>query len=451
MPETLLVEYKRADPEAFKREFLVDFKAGTGVEKFFRKDHIERCIKPGVIEIPPKGPSIQYVCAVDPTGGAHDWMTATVVERLPDGDVRQCLSKGWDPTEPDAPTVNDIAKEISELVAPYGITTIYGDVFGGAWVTEAFAAVGLDYETRGFGGPQKVQRASLMRELFATQRIELLDIPRQTREFAEYEKKTLHSGNVSVNHPMTKTGSDDYLDSLALATWELVGNDVKLHPPEVMQRWDSKRWKKDLFEGGSYPDTDPEESDTAAAIVAKGEGPAWTLQNWSKDWRYCQCSLGELAWLCGVGPIQMAQVLGRDTVLQLQWMRWVLSYFRNDHDVIMAARFPLIQGFDGVKDQLKKQSVERVVTYDTVGADAWQRGFLPSDWQPTAAKSMSPNVGVSVSDAFPPWTAPNWDSGHDVGAIYDGWPNRPWAAEIDRAFRKHRRRKPQEKTITKDW
>jgi len=439
MPPELLVEYERSDPEAWKREFLCDFKAGMGVEKFFLKAQIESCIQPGIIEIPPGDHTVQYVCAVDPTGGAHDLMTMTIVERLDDGTVRQCLARGWDPKAENSPTVHDMAREIADLVEPYGIKIVYGDVFGGAWVTEAFAAYGLEYETKGFGGPQKVQRSSLLRELFYTRHIELLDHPIQTKELIEYEKKTLSSGNVSVNHPMTTTGSDDFLDSLALATWELIGNDVKIHPPELLQKWDSKKWKKELFDGAVYPDISPAISDTAAKIIAKGEGPAWVIQNWSKDWRYCQCSLGELAWLCGVGPLQMVKILGKDTVLQLTWMRWILSYHRNDIDIILATHFVAIPGFEDVKNKISQQgNTERIVTYDCVGVNACRKGNLPGDWQPMAVKSKNTNIGVSSNPAFPPWEAPPdvWRMKFDVEKIYGEWPDRHWATDIRRAFRK---------------
>lgn len=452
MDPTLLQEYRRADEDAFQREFMCSFDV-AGTERFFNFEHVKKCICDGLREVPPKGPHVQYVCAVDPTGGSHDLMTATVVERLDDGGrVRQCLVKGWDPKDPHASTVHEIAREIAYLIAPYGINTVYGDIFGGAWVGEAFASVGLEYETRGFNAIQKVQRASLLRELFAAECIELLDEPTQIRELKEYEKKTLKSGQVTVNHPMTKDGSDDYIDSLALATWELVGHDAKLHPPETLDRWNEKKWKKDLFDGRS-PDLSPETGDTAAKIMAKGEGPRWTLQNWSNDWRYCQCSLGELAWLCGVGPIQMAQVLGRDLVLQLCWARWILSYKRHDPDVILRAHFVGIYGFDEAKERIRTTGdTDGIVTYDCVGADAWRRGHLPGDWQPVAVRSRNTSIGVSIAPAFPPWTAPmeKWHLQHDVEQIYGGWPDRPWASEVERVFRatSKQRRNQREETRT---
>lgn len=430
----------RRDADRFQREFLCDFSAGSGVEKFFVTTQIDQCVMGGVESVPPQcGLSVEYVCAVDPTGGAHDWMTMVIVERLEDGSVRQCVAKGWDPTISGAATVHSIAKEIAEIVEPYGIRTVYGDVFGGAWVTEAFAAVGLEYETRGFGGPSKVQRASLMRELLATGRIKLLDNATQTRELKEYEKKILHSGAVSVNKPLTKHGSDDFLDSLVLAAWELVGNDTKIHPPDVLIKWDRKKWKKDLFGANQYPSRDAHESDTAAKIIAKGEGPAWVLRNWTKDWRYCQCSLGELSWLCGVGPVQMVGVLGADLALQSAWLRWVLANHQLDIDFIQQTHFVGIPGFEEIKDRIVRQrSADRIVTYDSVFADAWHPGSLPGDWQPSAVKSKSADVGVSKAPAFPPWTAPpkEWGLMLDVEDVYGGWPARPWAAEIKKAIRR---------------
>lgn len=440
MDPALLDEFKRSDPEAFEREFLCSFDA-AGTERFFDSAHVHACVQKGLQSVPPRGPHVQYVAAVDPTGGAHDWMTLSVVERAEDGSVRQCLTRGWDPTIQGAPTVHDIAREIATLIAPYGIRTVYGDIFGGAWVAEAFAAVGIVYETRGFNSSHKLQRASLLRELFAARHIVLLDEPIQTRELIEYERKTTRTGLVSVNKPLNAEGSDDYLDALALSVWELVGNDIKLHPPEVLDKWDPKAWKKDLF-GGAYPDTSPEQSDTISKIEAKGEGPAWVVHNWMKDWRYCQCSLGELAWLCGVGPNQMAQVIGRNLVLQLCWLRWILSYKRADVDIILKAHFVGIPGFEEVKTRIAAAgTADGVVTYGCVGADAWAKGRLPFDWQPLAVKSVHPTRGVSTADAFPPWTRPlpEWRLQHDVEAIYGGWPDRPWASEIEKTFRTRRR------------
>lgn len=441
MPMELLDEYKRADEEAFKREFLCDFKAGTGVEKFFNKHHVEACVQAGIIEIPPSGPTLQYVCAVDPTGGAHDRMTMTIVERTPDGSVRQCLVRGWDPTQDNAPTVHDIAKEISELVEPYGITTVYGDVFGGTWVTEAFAAVGLEYETRGFNGPQKVQRASLLRELFTTGRIELLDEPIQIRELIEYEKKTLPSGNISVNHPNTKSGSDDYLDSLALAAWELVGNDITLHPPEQLVKYDPKKYLE-LYDSEKYPGYVGRGPFLSfEEIVSNGEGPKWIMANWFKTWRTSVLSIGELSHIAGIGPVPMINHLGRDVVLQLCWMRWLLGYWiadRKKTDWILEQNiyFPSIPTWMEICSKIKKHGHKNIVTFGSAGSEDQGSMDLPSDWQPMKVRGTGQSNGLSKQPCRPPWTAPKSEWGLDevIRSGHDHWTDRAWAQTVEAEF-----------------
>jgi hypothetical protein len=202
------------------------------------------------------------------------------------------------------------------------------------------------------------------------------------------------------------------------------------------------KWKKELFDG-AYPDPSVEESDTVEKICRKGEGPAWTIQNWSKDWRYCQCSVGELAWLCGVGPAQLCQVLGKDLVLQLCWARWVLAHWKSKPDIILGCHFGLIPGFEEVKSKIRgTRDLDRIIGYSSVGAAAVKRGYLPPDWQPVAVRSRSEVIGVSTAQATPPWTTPppEWGLNHDIEDLYGGWPDRPWTAEVNRMFRSTRAR-----------
>jgi len=323
MDQGLLQEYMRADEEAYKREFLCDFSAGTGSQRFFVAGQVESAIMQGVVKIEPE-PLATYTCSVDPSGGAHDVFTVTIIQRLEDGTLKQVLCRGYDPKESPI-TVHDIAREIRDLIAPYGVRAIYGDIFGGNWVSEAFAAVGLEYQTRGFNAQQKVQRAAALRESFQTGRLKLLDIAEQTRELVEYEQKTLPSGQVSVNHPNVKGGSDDYLDALALAHWEALGSLAELHPPDgLYASWNTAETRK-LYRGGKYPYCHEDRFLSAAEIAAKGEGPAWIIDNALKHVDFALYSLGELAAWAGVSASQLMAHWGRDAVLQHAWMRWTLA------------------------------------------------------------------------------------------------------------------------------
>lgn len=403
MDGALLREYKRLDEEAFEREFMCSFDA-AGTERFFNPLHIKACIRDNVQSIPPNGPSAQYVAAVDPTGGSHDWMTLSVVERIDDGTVRQCLVRGWDPTINGAPTMSDIAREIVGLVAPYGINTVYGDVFGGAWVSEAFASVGIEYITRGFNGSQKVQRASLLRELSQAGRIELLDEPTQTKELIEYEKKTLKSGKVSVNHPMTKDGSDDFLDSLALATWELVGNDMKLHPPKGLLE-DVKGWKKhqsSLYAGGVYKGAHVPVGNGLNAslhdIEERGDAATWLITNALRNSESAIMGPGELAFRAGVPAIQIFCHWGKDVTLQHMWMRYFLSA-ADENEIANAGNLPGIQAWSDIKRKIAERGKRAVIRF------SWTRESVQ------IGNYIAPTNTVGMQPAFGPWDSPRKEWG----------------------------------------
>lgn len=462
MDKGLLQEFMRADPEAYKREFECDFSAGTGAQTFFVPGQIEACIMQGVNEIEPSGPTASYACAVDPSGGVNDTFTVCIVERLDDSTIRQCLARGWDPKETPS-TVHEIAREIRDLVAPYGIRTVFGDVFGGQWVAEAFNAVGLDYQTRGFNAQLKLQRAAALRESFASQRIKLLDIPIQTRELCMYEQRTLPSGTVSVGHPNTKDGSDDYLDALGLAHWELIGHLAELHLPESLT--DGSRWR-DGFAGRQYPRPTPSYDGLpkchlpAQQIAEKGIDAEWLMANWSKDWRYALCSAGELAWRCGISVYQWLNHCGRDLILQHQWMRWICAQNRDLRGVryrpgdfnpqrpamriVTLGDFPGIPAFKEIKIRIANNDLRTVgvVSFgvaeqpsDTALVGAW-----PIDLRQVVATYPRGNEPVSVTPACPPFAPARREWGvfinEDMQWPVTSWPTMDYSGFIESVFRR---------------
>lgn len=470
MSPALLREYQRADENAYRREFLCDFSAGSGTEKFFNSNLVEQCIDVGTIEIPPGGPTAEYRCGVDPSGGSNDCFTVCIVERLEDGSVRQCLARSWDPKEQTF-SVHDIAREISELVAPFALRTVFGDIFGGQWVAEAFTAVGLEYQVRGFNAQNKLQRASCLRELFATGRIRLLDIAQQTKELCEYEKKTLPSGQVSVNHPNTKDGSDDYLDSLGLAVWELVGHVPELHAPESLLVW--KKFE-DGFTEKRYPQrfglpSTGQVSISESEIAAKGENSSWLLRNCMKDWRFATCSITELAGLMGILTKHLMAHLGRDLVLQHQWMRWLLAGHRRDSHYrggelgfccgsppesnLVDLEFPGIPAFAKLFEKIFNNGMDsrKFIKFGRANEPKEFRKAChyvswPTSWPsdllgfPSVPFVRGGDEPVSRVAACPPWAPPNpsWQMtrpGHPLHRQLSYWQKQPWAERIENIFR----------------
>jgi hypothetical protein len=422
-------------PDEYRREYFCDFSAGSVREKFFNKEDVKSCIMNGITSIDKINHSTQYIAATDPSGGVEDAFTLTICERLDDGVVRQCLARAWDPSE-EGFTLNDTIDEIASLVAPYSISTIYGDIFGGQFVSEAFAAVGLDYQVRGFNNVNKLQRASCLRHLFHDKKIMILDDDKQYREIKEYESKRLPSGVISVNHP--DKGSDDMLDALALSTWELVGHDIKLHPPEQLQVYNDKNHYK-MYTNNKYPNIYGKGPVLSyGEIVAGGEGPKWIIDNWHKNWRTALLSVGELSHTAGIGPFPLVNHIGEKIVLEHAWMRWILAEWCKDNiDIIFKndIKFSDIQAWPEILRQIKKQGIRNVVTYESCGGRNLKSSDIPDDWQTCIVISDSEAIGMSEQSATPPWTKPMSEWGLD-GIIKEigGWSDRPWSRAVRDVF-----------------
>jgi hypothetical protein len=447
MDRGLLQEFMRSDPEAYKREFECDFSAGTGASTFFNAGQVEAAIMQGITNIEPSGPTASYACAVDPSGGKNDTFTVTVLERLDDGTIRQCLARGWDPKETPL-TVHEIAKEIRDLVAPFGVRTVSGDVFGGSWVSEAFAAVGLTYEVRGFNAQLKLQRAAALRESFAVGRLHLLDVPKQTRELCLYEQRTLPSGAVTCGHPNTKDGSDDYLDSLGLAHWELLGNIAELHPPAGLLTRD-KADKDKLYAGGHHPGyhrLGGRLAVTGREIAELGPGPEWICENAFKHWQFALWSLGELATHAAIAPVQLMCHFGRDTVLQHCWMRWILATASEDREILELGDFPSIPAWREIKRRVSECGRGGVVSFGTllsprqryyseyVVGTANSGQFFEENWPPDLLKLSQTRAWVPTC---PPWTKPRreWGVFPENFHAFSWTRDQEWAPRIESIFK----------------
>ena len=446
-------------PEQYAREYECDFDAASDTEKVFDPKQLQRCIQPSITEVPPERFDAQYVCAIDASSMVKDGdrFAATILERTEDDRVRQVAVQSWDPNK-DLISCQDIAHKVSAMCASYGLSVAHGDPHGGNWIVEVFKNAGIQLETHTTNQNQKLSRAGLIKELMATGRIDLLDDPQQHTELKEYVKTTLPSGAVKVDKPSTKDGADDYVDALGLACEVLTGHDIKLHPPKALETYNERTHRREMYGSDHYPTVigaGPVLS--YEQISERGQGPQWILQNWAKDWRYAQCSVGELSWLCGIGPVPMVNYLGRDTVLQLTWMRWALAYwagtYRGEREWLLSQpiRFPaIIPAWAEIRKRLQR-GLPDVVTYEPAGVDAY-RGGLPPDWQPYAAKSQDTSKGVSTQPAMRPWVEPprEWGLEGVIEAHGSYWPSSPWAKAVESEFARGReiKRKQEARMIT---
>jgi hypothetical protein len=105
---------------------------------------------------------------------------------------------------------DDVAKEFSDTIKSYGISTVRGDRYGGMWPRERFAVHGIDYQVATM--PKSDIYLSLL-PLLNSGRAELLDHSRLTAQLCALERRTARGGKDSVDH--SPGAHDDIVNAAA--------------------------------------------------------------------------------------------------------------------------------------------------------------------------------------------------------------------------------------------
>jgi hypothetical protein len=246
------------------------------------------------------------------------------------------------------------------------------------------------------------------------------------------------------------TGSDDYLDGLALAHWEALGQIPELHPPEELSTFGFDKKKIDKLYNGMYA---PGRYGNRLSlghdeIASGGEAPKWLAQNCLKSPEFCLYSLGELSFHAAITTNQLMNHLGRDAVLQHCWMRWVLAINRdNVEEILKVGSFPAIPAWPVIKRKLvAAANVGEIVKFTSLSSpyelpeyetytngNVYVRcsgfvGFFPPDM-------LVPRSSKATMPACLPWTAPDprWGAfpeGHD----FHEWREQKHSELIEKIF-----------------
>lgn len=180
------------------------------------RDDLESFVSPELVERAACGsesPSrlgVRYFAFCDPAGGSgSDSMTLAVAHCETrdeiEGIVLDLVREARPPFSPER-TVRDF----SETLREYGLDTVRGDRFGGAWVAEMCAKQGIRYE------PSERTRSEIYLELLPllnSERVELLDNPRLIAQLVGLERRTSRGGRDSVDHG--PRGHDDLINAAA--------------------------------------------------------------------------------------------------------------------------------------------------------------------------------------------------------------------------------------------
>src|SRR5262249_24957168 len=134
----------------------------------------------------PYVPGLGYVAFVDPSGGRSDAFTLGIAHLEGERAVLDLIRATRPPFDPAA-----VVAGYAEVLKSYGIQTVTGDRYAGAWVSAAFAAHGIAYEASSLSKSEIYLEAL---PLFTRGAAEVPDDAKLITELARLERRTARGG-----------------------------------------------------------------------------------------------------------------------------------------------------------------------------------------------------------------------------------------------------------------
>lgn len=194
------------DPARAQAEYYAQFR--TDVETFISREVVDAAIVPGRQELP-RIDGVRYVGFVDPSGGSSDSMTLAIahVETDTSGVKRAVVDLIRETRPPFSPDV--VVAEFAALLKAYGVTTVWGDRYGGQWPRERFGVHGVNYQIPGKSASDFYCE---LLPVLNSRRAELLDHARLVTQLSQLER---HAGNAKDNIKHPPGGHDDVVNAVA--------------------------------------------------------------------------------------------------------------------------------------------------------------------------------------------------------------------------------------------
>jgi hypothetical protein len=207
LPAAVIDRARIQDAAAAASEWDAEFR--SDLSTFLDAELIAACVESGIRERPPAA-GVDYVAAVDPSGGGADAFTIAIAHAEAGTDPARVvldLCRGWR-----TPNVETVAEEIAEHCRRYKVGTVTGDRYSAEWVVSAFRRYGIDYQH----ATQNRSEVYLeLHPLIATGRAVLLEHATMLAELRQLERRTSRLGRDTVDHPAR--GHDDHANAAALA------------------------------------------------------------------------------------------------------------------------------------------------------------------------------------------------------------------------------------------
>lgn len=210
LDEAAVEEAMRDDPAAAQSEYLGLFRSDL-------QSYLDDATVDGAIvqnrKMLPRLPGFQYVGFADPAGGVvgGDSFTVAVAHQETGGRVVLDSARAFVP--PFQPS--DIVRQCTETLSSYGLSSVTGDAYAAAWVSDEFRKCGVTYQH------SELPKSGIYLEalpLFTSGMVELLDAPLLRTQLLLLERRTRAGGRDTVDHPR---GAHDDIANSALGALRL--------------------------------------------------------------------------------------------------------------------------------------------------------------------------------------------------------------------------------------
>jgi hypothetical protein len=218
LPQSVVDDAMRDDPEAARAEYLAEFR--SDISAFVDVDLIAECTRPKPRELPPVQ-GVQYLAFVDPAGGGADEFTLSIAHKQGDAAVIDLVQgRKGSPAQ--------IVAEYADVLRRYRVTRVTGDRYAGRWPGDEFAKHGITYQA------SELDRSALYIEMLAalnSGRVELPPCEVAQRQLIGLERRTSRSGRDQIDH--APGGHDDRANAVAGAVALITGKGA--NPAENMR------------------------------------------------------------------------------------------------------------------------------------------------------------------------------------------------------------------------
>lgn len=201
LPQRVVDEATERDAASAQAEYGGEFR--DDIESFIHREVLDECTRPEPLTIAPSRRWI-YRAFVDPSGGGKDEYTLAIGHEEDDLIVVDCLRavRGGSPQQ--------VTRDYAGVLREYGLSTVTGDRYAGAWPGDEFERLGIRYEVA------DQPKSGLYQDALAalnSKRVQLPPDDRLIQQFQSLERRTTRGGKDNIDHP--PGGHDDRANAVA--------------------------------------------------------------------------------------------------------------------------------------------------------------------------------------------------------------------------------------------